>query len=240
MALTRPEFWILLFLLGLLLAGLARRLALRWQPALILRVAVIALILFGLFWPRGELTQQEIPARQVLLVDQSDSLSAAARRQIQQEAQAWQAAGENRLVVAFGAQAKAVLQPSDPWPNVDRRASNVQAALQIAGELLGQAQGRVILASDGVVADPAGVEAAIAQLKSHGDKLDVLQLAPRDDPNDGSVGALWAPSNLWAGTPFDVVLPVNLPPGGGELTSLQLKINRQDSGLTAEKLQGNF
>jgi uncharacterized membrane protein len=240
MALTQPEFWILLLLLGLLLAGLARRLALRWPPALILRVAFIALILFGLFLPRGELARQELPIRQVLLVDQSDSLSPAASQQIRQEAQAWQEAGENRLVVAFGAQAQAILKPSDPWPDIDGRASNAQSALQMAGELLGQAQGRVILASDGLAADPSAIEAVIAQLKSHGDQLDVLQLASRDDPSDGSAGALWAPSNLWAGTPFDVVLPVHLPPGGGKLESLQLKINGQDSGLTAEPLQGDF
>ena len=239
--LQSPLFWALLGLQALLLLGLARLRGLRWWPAWVLRLLLAGLVLTGILAPRGEPVQRETPQRQVLVVDQSDSISVQARQQIQEQARQWQAAGENRLLVAFGDHPEALLKAGDPWPNLDGRASDLPAALNLAGDLLGTSPGKVILASDGETADPTAVDAAVAQLAEYDHTLDVLPLAARQDANDGFVGSLWAPANLWAGTPFEVFVPV-FPPAsaqGGQPT-LQLSINGQPSQAQAENVQGNY
>jgi hypothetical protein len=129
--------------------------------------------LFGLFSPDQDRMAGKDPARQVMVVDQSDSLSVVTRLQIQQQARAWQAAGPNRLLVAFGAQVAPVLQPDAPWPALDGRATELDGALDLAGELLGPEAGRVILASDGQAPAAANVEAAVRRLAGKGHRLDV-------------------------------------------------------------------
>jgi uncharacterized membrane protein len=242
--LSRPLFWAALGLLVLLLAALAWRLRLRWRPALALRAGLAALILAGLFLPSGETLRQAVPARSVLVVDQSDSLDPAARLQAQQRAQEWQAAGANRLVVAYGAHPLIVLGPQAPWPAPDGRASEATAALRLAGELLGGTPGRLILASDGAADDPAGVQAALTALQERGHSLQVISLAPRQDPDDGFVGPLSVPANLWAGTPFVALLPVFPPQGATGSTpgglDLQLMVNGQESNATAEQVTENL
>lgn len=232
--LSQPLFWVTFGLLALLLLGLAWRLRLRWRPAWALRALLVALVLAGLLKLPGGQSQQQLSKRQVLVVDQSDSLDPAALAGIQQKAQAWQSAGEERLVVAYGATPQALLSPGAPWPVLDGRASDLAGALDLASELLGESPGRILLASDGTASDLAAVRAAIDGLISHGHRLDVLPLELRVEPGDGYVGALSAPSNLWSGTPFDVILPVLSPPSTN--VTLSLKINGQDSGLAAENL----
>lgn len=234
-----PLFWVILALLALLLLGIAWRLRLRWRPAWALRLLLAMLALAGVFLPRGQQPGSERPAWQAMVIDQSDSLSPAARIGIQQQALTWQSGGENRLIVAFGAHPKTVLEPGQPWPILDGRASNLASALDRAGELLGSLPGRVLLASDGGAADSTAVQGAVSRLARQGHALDVLPLEVRSDPGDGFVGPLWAAANLWAGVEFDVMIPVHPPPDAGDPV-LRLKINGQDSGLAAESLGGNL
>ena len=254
--LSDPLFWVLFGLFALVLYGIAvfagsgsrhrksssiggrLRLRLRWRPAWILRLLLVGLVLLGLLLPQGKFAQEEIPLRQVMIVDQSDSLSEAARLQIQEQARAWQSEAENRLVVAYGARSHDVLRPDQPWPEIDGRASDLEGALQTAEELLGSAPGRAVLATDGQVSNPAAVDAALARFVQQGHNLDVVPLASRADAGDGYVGPLWSPANLWAGMPFDVILPVYPPPGSQDVV-LQLKVNGQESDLQPELLGGN-
>lgn len=237
--LGRPLFWLLFGLLAVVLLWLAWRQRLHWRPAWVLRVLILALVLVGIFLPRADLSRGELPQRQALVIDQSDSVSLHDRQSIWQQAQAWQAEAENRVVVAFGASPQAMVASSAAGPEVDGRASDLEGALHLAGDLLGAAPGKVILASDGQVSVPSGVAAAITGLKEQGHALDVIPLAGRSDPHDGFVGPLWAPANLWENTPFDVILPVYPPQAGGKV-DLQLAINGQPSGLAAEPLDQNF
>ncbi len=244
---ARPLFWIALLFLGGLLLALAWRLKLRWRPALVLRLLVAGLALAGLFWPRGELRRGDVSPPQVMVVDQSDSLPPEQRLAARQQAQAWQEAGLNRMLVAFGDRPEVVLEPESAWPAPDGRASDLASALDLAGDLLnarraaapeaGPAQ--VYLASDGLVEDAAGVQQAVARLAGQGHLLHVLPLSPRQDPGDGFVGSLWLPSNLWAGTTFDAVLPV-YPPQGAGAPALRLLVNGAESSLEAEPLEGGL
>jgi uncharacterized membrane protein len=233
MVFLRSGFWILFCLLALLLLILAWRLRLRWWLAWPLRAALVGLALLGLFSPPAGLDQRPVPQRQVMVVDQSDSLSEEARLQARQQAIAWQAGRENRLVVAFAAEPRALLPSGGPWPALDGRASNLAGALELAGELLGSSPGKVILVSDGRADQPARVAAAAANLARQNHTLDGIHLPPRPEANDLAVSAPAAPQNLWSGTPFDLLLPVHAP-AGVEPVLLQLKINAEDAAILAE------
>lgn len=236
--LGRPVFWLLLGVLALLLFGLAWWLRLRWMPAWAIRLALVGLALAGLLTPRSEVLPRETPQREVLVVDQSDSLSADARLEVQFKAQAWHSAAENRLVVAVGARPQVVVDPEFAWPVVDGRSSNLKAALEQASELLGDNPGRVILASDGQVSQPDDVESILKGLVGQGHAIDLVHLSSRLNPGDGFVGTIGSPSNIWAGMPFEVILPV-YPPSNGRLVDIQLVINGQASTVTGSLLQEN-
>jgi uncharacterized membrane protein len=245
---TRPLFWLSLAILAGLLLLLAWRLRLRWLPAWALRLLLVVLVLAGLFWPRGEQRRGLVSPPQVMVVDQSDSLTPEQRLAARQQALVWQAAGENRMLVSYGDRPQVVLQPESAWPAPDGRASDLGSALSLANDLLNARQaaaaepaapGIVYLASDGLVENTSGVEAAVSRLVRQGHTLNVLPLSPRQDPADGFVGPLWVPSNLWAGTEFDAVLSV-FPPQGTGLADLKLLVNGADSGLQAEALEGSL
>ncbi len=235
--LTNPLLWLVFLALALGLLLLAWRLRLRWRPAWLLRLALLALVLLGLFWPArrgGE--AQAVPPRTVLVVDQSDSLDEAGRQQAWQQAMQWQAGGEDRLVVAFGAQAEAVAASAGGVPRspqIDGRASDIAGALRLAGGLLGAAPGRVILASDGRTPDTLAVDQAVAELARQGHRLDSLPLSERPAANDLAVGQLNAPTRLWSGTSFDVLAPVYEASGAGK-AQVSLWIDGRASGIEPE------
>ena len=164
MALTlyRPLFWIVLVLLALALLWLAFRRRLRWWPAWILRLALLALVLLSFFSPQSLLPQALPPQRMVMVVDQSDSLALETRSQLQQQAMAWRNAQPGRVLISYGDQARVVA--GDTWPAVGALSSNLTAALHLADEALGSAAGKVILVSDGLASDPAGVEVTFAKV----------------------------------------------------------------------------
>ncbi len=116
-----PLLWLALAALAVGLAFIALRSRLPWWPAWLTRVLLAALLLPGMFLSVQDFHPQEVPTREVLLVDQSDSLEAGTRQDILQRAREWQsrgtdqpngetsARGENRLLVLFGANAEAAL-----------------------------------------------------------------------------------------------------------------------------------
>jgi Ca-activated chloride channel homolog len=234
LVLYRPLFWISLVTLALALFWLARRLRLRWLPAWVLRVSLIAIILFLLFSPRGEFFGEQLEPRQVLLIDRSDSVSPDARAQIEQQAKIWQQAGPNRLIVLFGGEIKEVSLPGMDWPEVDGRRTDASAALQRAIELLGDQPGRIVLATDSVFPAPSEVNALISQIVDRGSKLDVIPLPAVGAGADLFVGPLWIPEVLWADTPFTAILPV-VAPVSGEAT-VTLTVNGSEQSERAETL----
>jgi len=234
----RPELWLALLGTSLVLVYIARRKRLRWWPAWIMRILLIGILLLGLFASRAGSNPGEAPKRSVMLVDQSDSLTEAVRSSTWQQALAWQASGENRVVIAFGADARAFGSPPDPStplpaPQIDGRDSHLFGALETADSFLAGAQGTLILASDGLVSQPDRVSKEIADLAGKGSKLDVVPLVPRQDASDLAVGSLSAPVNIWSGTSFDLLVRVFEPETNGQ-ASLELKLNGQVSPIPAE------
>ena len=252
----RPGFWLALLALVLLLALLAARLRIRWRAAWFLRVLLVTGILVGLFAANLDFDTQEINQRQVMVIDQSDSISEETRLMTWQQAMRWQAEAENRLVVAFGAETVPVLpenagepaspseivpstgpQESEPGnPAVDGRASDLAGALRMAGNLLAGSQGSVILVSDGIATEPAEADALTASLARAGHAFSVVSLQGRPIANDLAVGNLIAPKNLWAGTGFDLLVPVYGNPNPGQM---RLSINGRASPIPAEAVGEN-
>jgi uncharacterized membrane protein len=239
LVLFRPAFWLLLILSTLILFWLARRLRLRWLPAWGLRAGLISLLLFNIFSPRGELISHLLPPQQILILDESDSVSPEVRLQNKQQAKAWQNARANRLLIVYGSRPHIVLPNSEDWPIVDRRDSNLKAALDMAADLLDKVPGSVTLATDGLVSYPSEIKNIIKQLSDRGHTVELIPLPVRSDPNDGWIGALCAPEGLWEGTPFDIILPV-YPPSYGVEPEFQIKINNQSIFVPTEYIGNNY
>jgi Ca-activated chloride channel homolog len=232
--LFRPAFWAAILLLALLLAALAWRLRLRWLPAWFTRVALIALILLGIFAPFREVFQRAIPSRQVIVLDASDSIPPEIKERNREQAEAWLSAGFNRMVVLFGSEIRTVFSPGEDWPEIDGRSSDLAGALNLAGSFLQGEAGRLIIATDGGFAAPDEVEKIVIGLISQGHQVKVMPLPARDTGGDSYVGPLWAPNNLWEDTPFAALLPVHLPQGGR--VNLQFKVNGETVSESVEQL----
>jgi len=228
MALNLPfAFWLVTALAALLLLGLAFLRRLRWWPAWPLRLALAALALLAVFYPRPEPKLVETaPEKQVLVVDLSDSVLPAQRTALTQAAAAWSKAQPGRVVVGAASQASALLDPVAGILALDGRASDLAGGLELADHILGDQAGRIFLASDGQTLNPAPVKTALEHLAAAGRPVEIIQLAGRDVSTDGYLGALQAPASLWENIPFEVVVPV-YPPAGGTLAKLTLTVNGQ-------------
>jgi Ca-activated chloride channel family protein len=238
--LYRPIFWILAGVILLALVGLARWTRLRWWPAWLTRLLLVGLALLVIFTPHSLQEQRAAPQRQVMVVDQSDSLSSETRMQLQQQALAWRDAQPGRILLSFDSQVHPVVGAS--WYSVNDEneslSSNLADAIDQADQLLGSGAGEVILVSDGLAADPPAAEAAVRRLAKNQHRLQVVPVAPRQDAADGYVGQLSAPNIAWEGIPFDVILPV-YPPSGDSDTNLEVRINEQVVELSPRKIEGS-
>ncbi len=234
MALSLPlAFWLALVAAAGVLLGLAVWRRLHWLPAWPLRVALVGIALLAAFYPRIQARQAESTVeKQVLVVDFSDSVLPAERARLAQSAADWQKAQPGRVVVGAAADSIPLLDPVSQATQLDGRASDLTGGLALAANLIGDQPGRIYLATDGLAASPARVQAAIQQLTAGGKQVELLQLQGRDRANDGYLGAIQAPANLWENTPFDVLVPVSLPQGGS-LAKLELTVNGVISALQA-------
>ena len=68
--LYRPIFWLVLLFLALLLFWIARNLRLRWWPAYLLRLLLLALIVGYILIPKEQELKLELPRREVLVLDE--------------------------------------------------------------------------------------------------------------------------------------------------------------------------
>ncbi|MFQ5615567.1 MAG: VWA domain-containing protein [Anaerolineales bacterium] len=223
-----PTFWVALIAGALALLLIAWQRRLRWRPAWLLRTLLLGAVLLGALTPQTRPPNSGIPTRQVLIVDQSDSLTPGARGLLRTQARTWLAGGENRIVIVAGAQAAVFL--GDEWPDVDGTGTDLAAALQLAGDLLDADPGRVILASDGGATDPLAFESALETLSLEGHTLDVIPADAINLPTDLYVGPLYLPPTMWENSPFTAVLPVYVPQKG-EVT---LRLTRNEESILEE------
>jgi Ca-activated chloride channel homolog len=251
--LSQPVVWLALLAVIIALALLARRLRLAWWPAWLLRVGLVSLTLLALLVTQWRTYQpQPLPGRQVMVVDQSDSIAEEARQQALQAALEWQAESgppdthspQSRLVVVFGSEARPLLPETAAQSQesgaparaggVDGRASSLIEALDLAGDLLGRDAGQILLASDGLATQPHEVSARMAGLAQQGHEIQMIALTARSMENDLALGSLMAPKNLWAGTPVDLLVPVIGAGSGAPPAQLTLEINGQAANLAAQ------
>jgi uncharacterized membrane protein len=202
---THSLFYLTLALLAAALLAIARARRLRWRPAWALRLAFAALVLAAALLPPTTATGDTPPRREVLIIDQSDSLSPEARGLARAQARQWLAGGENRLLILAGAAALPV--SGEDWGSVDGRASDLAGALKLADQLIGSQPGRITIATDGIASDPLAWQSALAA-SPH--PLRLIPLAAETFPTDSFTGALHLPASMWENSPYTAVLPVFL------------------------------
>jgi Ca-activated chloride channel homolog len=215
------SLWLFLTLTTLLLA-LAWFLHLRWKPAYALRLVLLTLaLLAAAFSPQPFFASSPppprqilIPPRQILILDQSDSIPPEIRADSLTQTKTWQAVDANRIVILLGAQAIPIT--GNNWPIINGRATHLASALTLAADLLDDQAGQIILATDARPTDPLAVESALSQFPIPNSQFTIyfIPLESLSPPNDLYVGPLYAPTSMWQGLNFQAVLPIYAPQTG--------------------------
>lgn len=202
-------FWLYLAaaLAALLVIAYYRRL--RWRTALVLRLAVFGLLLFAVLQPEKRLSIEPPPAREVLILDQSDSIAPDERGEARARARQWLAVGANRFVILVGTEVLPAV--GEEFPQVNGAATGMVEAIEMASSFLGAEPGRLVLATDGRPDDPLAVRQALGRFLSNGPDrvIETIPLQQNAFPTDIFVGDLYVPGALWENTPFTALLPVN-------------------------------
>ena len=219
--LESPYFWMMLIASAAGLFLFERKLGLRWRPAAVIRLGLVVFLLVGFFSSRNIRVGDDIPWREILVIDQSDSLPLDVRRDLREQGREWIDAGENRLLMVYGIGGEVVL--SGDWPQGDGRASNLSDALELASQLLGENPGRVLLASDGIPNSITNTELQVTKFVDAGIVLDIAHLQPTQHQNDLFTGKLIIPSGFWEHSSFNFILPIYSPISGQ--TAIQLFVN---------------
>ena len=195
---------------------LANRLRLRWLPSLLIRLAFFLLVLAAIAVGSRNPIEDGIE-RQIMLVDVSDSVSEISRTVAQVFAETWQAAGENREVIVFGAGVDYLL--SENWPQVDSAGSDLADALVIAGERLSGTEGSILIATDGQIPDDKRITAALQELGDSGVSVQFISLDSVDYAGDVFIAGVRGPERVWPETPFSLEVTI-YSRSGGEATLL--------------------
>ena len=226
MALTfiRPLFWIASFMTLFLLIVIARKTRLRWLPAFFLRLILLMLLVFEFFAARNPVLGDRSLPLEVLLLDQSDSLSLDLRKQMHSEALQWRREAANRVVIEFGSEARWIKEEFEP--NFGR-ATNLHEALRLALPFLQNSSVRLIIASDGITSDLSQVEGLIEEFQKRNISVDVLPLLPREVAQDIALKRLVVPQFLWAKSSFRAYLEVFSPEAAS--VEIALKLNGEPS-----------
>lgn len=226
MILRNPQIlWLLLLLPAFVLVWRWRGVRVLW-PALLLRLAAVALLVVALTDPT--LGSEPPPAGPlVVLVDQSDSLSAVGREALRAEADSLaRATGPEARVLLFGGDVLAMVPSSAevPAPLPDPTASNLADALRAARSLL-PGGGRVLLLSDGLQTDGDALEEARAAAAS-GIIIDVRASAELDLP-EAAIDTVSAPRTLRSGEEYPVEITASYrpdPQGGQSALAARLRL----------------
>lgn len=214
-------FVFLLAALGSVL--LARQIRLRWMLALALRLVLLAVVMIGFMLGIEKSDNQSLPP-EILIIDQSESVTEQARLDAKVFATAWKEARENRSIITFGTASEVIL--SDDWASVDAGGSDLNAALQVAEELLGGQQGNVLVMTDGLVEDTVSLRDTLIDVQSNGNHIAYIRMATQAYQNDLYMGEIRGSSAVWEGTQFAIQVPIIAPEeSAGKLASVLVLVN---------------
>lgn len=232
LAFVRPLFWIASFITLFLLIVVARKTKLRWLPAFFLRFFLLLLILYEFLAGHNAVLGDRSLPLEILLLDQSDSLSLKLRKQLFDEASQWKSEASNRLVIAFGEEASWL--PDQFEPNMGK-ATNLSEALQLSLQFVQDSSVRLIIASDGLPSDLTEVDGLIEELQKRNVSVDVLPLLARDVTHDVALTRVLVPQFLWAKTSFQAYLEVLSP----EPASVQIELKLNGQAAISQMVQLN-
>ena len=203
-----PTFWLLLAAALAMLAAAAYFRRLRWRPAFALRGLLLGLLLLAALQPEKRTTIEPPPMREVLVLDQSDSVSPEVRGEARARARQWREGGANRLVILVGADSLPVAGGALEPP--DGSATDLAGAIELASAYLGNEPGRLVLATDGRPDDPLEVRRALDNFTANapGHTVEWIFLQQNAFPTDIFAGELYVPAALWENTVFTALLPV--------------------------------
>ena len=195
--------------MAFILVLIARRQHLKWLPALLIRFIILALILAIIFIPVGNLVSGKQSSIQVMLVDQSDSLTENSRTQIKEQAITWKKAGSERILFAFGDKPYAISTTNDDWPDINGRASNLASALEIARGLLGNSAGSLIIATDGLIENSNEISGLLQEITNNSHSVEFVTLDAKYDQSDAYIEEVSVPEVIWQNVPTDVLVSVH-------------------------------
>ncbi len=218
-----PLFWVLFALGSGVLLLIAWRRGLRWRPAGVLRIGLLAAVLAAAFLPETRTEVEPLPQRTVLILDQSDSVTPEDRGTARAQARLWLAAGPNRLLILVGEGQEAAF--GSHFPEIGGQASDLAGAFDLAAAYLEAGGGRIVVATDGLPSEPLAAGAALSRLDRNRIELAWIPLSGAAFPADVYVDPIYLPSSMWEHTDFTAVLPVTVFLPGD--VDLRVSINEQ-------------
>jgi len=188
---------------------LSRKLNLRWRPGLWLRVGFILLILLGIFTAVNDNEEQPFYPREVLLLDQSESIAEGQIPELKSFAIAWKNAQPNRQVIVYGQSSDVLL--GEQWPESVTAGSDLAGALETAGGLAAGKPGRLVIATDGNVDDILAVDEQLSTFMADGYSIDYIPLISMAYENDVFVRDIISASTVWEGNTFPIAAKIYSP-----------------------------
>jgi hypothetical protein len=182
---------------------------------LALRLTLITLLTLALANPGGQAAANA--QRLVVLVDRSASLDEAALAEVQREL-ANRFSSPEVLVVQFAEGQQWVANLAEDWPAAPGQdyTSDLESALNFAGQLLTGGSGSILLISDGRQTSGDALRAARALREADSRvRVDVLPLSAATHTPDVAVESIRLPPAIWAGE--DIFVTVNLYSAPGPL-----------------------
>jgi Mg-chelatase subunit ChlD len=217
--------WAAAIIAALILIWYSRRIGLRWGPALVLRLGLIAFLPI-VFVTVDKTNQQVAPEMEILIVDNSDSIDLEAFHDLRDDAEDWKNDLPGRIVLFFGEQVDYLL--SDQWPLIDTTSSNLTEALETALQLITGKKGKILVATDGVVSNPKQVEAILLRAKNIGVDVQFIPVPGNQLRADLYVGEILVPEGVWSDSSFSIRFPIYSPKSAQITLGLTINGNYQE------------
>lgn len=208
---------VIIYRLGLIISGIslliglfliARKKRLRWWPAYILRMIILIGLLMIIFSPQSKLITSNIPNQEVIVLDNSSSVDPGSLEKMKSLVNDWASFKPGRTILLASSNDKNTNFSSSAMIPQDQLGTDFHQALLRAEKILRNNPGRILLVSDGHLEENENIENVIIRLLEEGHDVSLIKLDSKDVNNDRALGEIIMPKYQWAGSPFEVQLPV--------------------------------